>query len=531
MLDAVRREHHVGLGCALENLVLAARARGYQTHVTLVPSPDDQAHVARIDLTRAPRVKSPLYEAIGRRHTNRGPYKRTRVPAAELDTLSAHAADLDGTSVRWFSTATDKAALGTLIIEATQAIVGDQQQSAESFAWFRSSRDAIDTHRDGLTLDGQGLNALTLAAAKLLPATSRVAGDKFWLTQTKTVHTATAAAYGVIVVPDTDDIKLRVTGGRLLQRIHLAATAAGLALQHMNQVTERIDRERQQHLPANFGPRFAALLASAPQQGLVTFRIGYPTRTTRPSPRRALSAVTSPSARPSSPARTPRPASATSRQHIAAALGGLGGFLGLLAGAIQALIGARIPAWSGAKASPFALGVLTMLLAAVGVGAALAFRGGLRATPERRAAVIVGLLVPALLCFSTVGRLWYIPGTLLLAASGYSVGAGGPREVGGVFARNWLRILLSVLGACELLMAAAAAPVVIAAVGLSGGLALLAAPWPKQPKLTVVLVIVGAGPFTVLTWWSVATPLLTVLAVVITIALTRRQRHLAPGPV
>jgi hypothetical protein len=40
-LDPYGRERQVGLGCALENLVLAAATRGYQPTVTLLPSTAD----------------------------------------------------------------------------------------------------------------------------------------------------------------------------------------------------------------------------------------------------------------------------------------------------------------------------------------------------------------------------------------------------------------------------------------------------------------------------------------------------------
>lgn len=147
-------------------------------------------------------------------------------------------------------------------------------------------------HRDGLTLDGQGLNGLTLAMAKLLPASSRTAGDQFFLKQMRTVNTATAAAYGVITVADSEDVSQRLVGGRLLQRIHLAVTADKLALQHMNQITERTDRDRVQRRPATFDRRFQDLIGQPGRRGLVTFRIGYPQRTARRSPRPPLTAVT-----------------------------------------------------------------------------------------------------------------------------------------------------------------------------------------------------------------------------------------------
>lgn len=290
-VDPLRREHHVGLGCAVENLVLALAARGFRPTVSLMPDPADRSHVASLGLGPAAASTSPLHDAIGARHSNRGPYLAQDIPAAVLDELTDHVADLAGIGTRWFTSTDEKAALSTVIVAATEAFIADPQQSQDAFGWFRNNRDDIDEHRDGPTLDAQGLSPVTLTLAKLLPASSRTAGDAFWLDQTRTVHTATAAAYGVITVADTDDPATRLTAGRALQRIHLAATALGLGLQHMNQITERIDRERRQGVPATFEPRLRSLLAQPGRQPLVTFRLGYPVRAARPSPRRPLATV------------------------------------------------------------------------------------------------------------------------------------------------------------------------------------------------------------------------------------------------
>jgi len=291
-LDALDREHQIGLGCALENLVLAAAARGFVPTVTLLPDAADPTHVATVRLAAGPRAVSALHDAIGDRHSNRGPYTAGAVPADVLTSLASDVTSIDGVGLRWFTTDGDRATLAALIVDATQAIVDDVEQSKDSFAWLRMSRDELDAHRDGLTLDTQGLSPLVLALAKILPATSRTAGDAFWLEQTRTVHTATAAAYGVVTVSDPADPRLRLLGGRLLQRLHLAATVAGLGLQHMNQVTERIDRDVQLGQPARFGPRMDGLLAATDQHALSTFRLGHPVRSARLSPRRPVGEVT-----------------------------------------------------------------------------------------------------------------------------------------------------------------------------------------------------------------------------------------------
>lgn len=290
-VDPLRREHHIGLGCALENLVLGLTARGAPPVVTLLPRPDDPTHLATVTVVPGPGSTSALHDAIGDRHSHRGPYLDRAVLPEVLDDLAGLADDLPGIAVRWFTSPADRAAVGRLIVAATEAVVADRAQSEEAFALFRNDRDDIDRHRDGLTLDGQGLDRVTLSVAKLLPASSRTAGDEFWSTQTRTVHTATAAAYGVLTATDVDDVGTRLTAGRLLQRIHLSATVRGLGLQHMNQVTERIDRERAQGLPATFAPRLASLLGGSDRRALCAFRLGHPVRPALRSPRRPLSDV------------------------------------------------------------------------------------------------------------------------------------------------------------------------------------------------------------------------------------------------
>ena len=127
--------------------------------------------------------------------------------------------------------------------------------------------------------------------SKLLPASTRSSGDAFWVEQTRTVHTATAGAYGVVTATSPDDRATQLHTGRLLQRIHLTATSQGIALQHMNQITERIDREATTGATPTFAPRFAALLPPGAHP-LLTFRVGHPVRDGRPTPRRGIAEVT-----------------------------------------------------------------------------------------------------------------------------------------------------------------------------------------------------------------------------------------------
>ncbi len=288
--DASGREHYAGLGSAAEQMVVAAASLGRATHVTVFPDgPSGPAVRIELGATGA-ASETALAEAIPLRHTDRSAYDGTAVSQAELSSL-ASAASLDGASVTWITTPVARAALGKLYVEATEAIVADPEQSPEAFSWFRNERTDIDGHRDGLTLDCQGLDGFTLFLAKVLPAQSRTEGDQFWVKSTREVHTATAAAYGVVRVDDVADRAAQVTGGRLLARLHLATVAAGLGFHHMNQITERIDRDAQLGGPDVFSSRWGQIIGGSADTGLVSFRLGHSTRKPGLSPRRAVESV------------------------------------------------------------------------------------------------------------------------------------------------------------------------------------------------------------------------------------------------
>ncbi len=202
-----------------------------------------------------------------------------------------------------------------------------------------------------------------------------------------------------------------------------------------------------------------------------------------------------------------------------------GGMLGLLAGLAQTTAGSRIPDWTGHKAEPAALGLLTIGLSTVAVLCALLLLRTPGITPERRIAAAVGLLAPGGLCFSTVGFLWFTPGVLLLLASVYALLAGDPVDTRLVVTRTRLPLLISLLGTFEVLMAVSAGSTITILAGVVGGLALMTAPWAKGVAVSAVLLLIGTVPFAVLTWWTVVSPLLAVLALAMGLVLLHPGSH------
>jgi len=208
------------------------------------------------------------------------------------------------------------------------------------------------------------------------------------------------------------------------------------------------------------------------------------------------------------------------RARLGAGLATAGAVLGAAAGVVQATAGSDIPSWTGGKADPVGLGLATIALSVIAFASSTTLR-----RPHIRGAgrliATAGLVVPGLVCFTTVGRLWLLPGPLLLAGAALAVEDWC--EAARLTRRGWLRVLLASLGGFELLMAAGAPPMVMV-VGGAGGVALVAAAWvgAQHRGLFAGLVLLGTVPFAAVAWTALVPVLLLAVASALAIAVARQ---------
>jgi peptidoglycan/LPS O-acetylase OafA/YrhL len=106
-----------------------------------------------------------------------------------------------------------------------------------------------------------------------------------------------------------------------------------------------------------------------------------------------------------------------------------GAALGIAAGIAQWAIGNEIPEWTGDKLHPVQLGIITIALSLIALAAVVFAHRNPTISPRARVALAAAILLAAVICFTTVGRLWYLPGPLLIIAAGLLLAAspGAPR--------------------------------------------------------------------------------------------------------
>lgn len=227
-------DHHLyaSLGCAAENLALAASAQGRGGEVRFVPA---EGEGARLDFVpgRASDGPEDMIAAIPERQSTRSEYDGRPVSAADLTAL-AEAARMPGVDMVLI---TDRPALTQvrdLVVAGNTAQIADPAFVRELKDWLRFSPRQALQRNDGLFTAASG--------NPVMPAwLGGTMFDLFFTAEAENEKYARqmASSAGVAVfLAERDDPEHWVRAGRACQRFALKATALGLRHAFINQPVE-----------------------------------------------------------------------------------------------------------------------------------------------------------------------------------------------------------------------------------------------------------------------------------------------------
>ena len=225
-------DHHlfVSLGCAAENLMIAAGANGRPAAMAF--DPVGEGRIA-IDLGRGPPRADALFRAIPARQSTRSVYDGRAVSPAELNAL-ASVAQIDGVRLVMFTDPRQRESVLDFVIRANTLQVGDPAFVKELRQWVRFNPEQAVTTGDGLYSGCTGHPAMP----------SWIGERAFGLAFTKDGENATltkrirSSAGIAVFTGDKEDKDHWVRVGRSFQRFALMATALGLRHALINQPVE-----------------------------------------------------------------------------------------------------------------------------------------------------------------------------------------------------------------------------------------------------------------------------------------------------
>jgi nitroreductase len=272
-------DHHlfVSLGCAVENLLLAAAAQGLRGEARYQTAPQEALVV---DFEPAPPRPSPLFDAIPQRQSSRSVFEPAPLANADLTLLEA-AGSGDGVRVLLLTARPVLETVLEFIVAANTAQLSDPDFMRELKQWIRFNPAEAVSRRDGLFSGSSGN-----------PALPRWLGSRLfdWLVtpqaeNAKVVRQLRSSAGVAVFFADQADPAHWIAVGRAFQHFALQATALGLRTAHLNQPVE----------VAALRPDFARALGVAGVRPDLVIRFGHGPEMPR-SLRRPLEAVLEPSA-------------------------------------------------------------------------------------------------------------------------------------------------------------------------------------------------------------------------------------------
>ena len=250
-------DHHLyaSLGCAAENLLLAAEAAGLRGHLSY----DASNSSARVDLEEATVSGSALFDAIPRRQCSRTEYDGAEIPGGQLALLE-EAGRTNGVSVMLLTAGHQKEQVAEYVAEGNTAQFGDPAWAEELRTWMRfNARDAVRT-ADGLyaRVMGKPDTPRWLGIPLMrLTVTARRQNQK----DIKHIRSSGAIA---VLVSEANDKPHWIDAGRCCQRLALQATALGLRIAFINQPVE----------VSALRPQFARFLGIGDRRPDLVVRIG-----------------------------------------------------------------------------------------------------------------------------------------------------------------------------------------------------------------------------------------------------------------
>ena len=260
--DPFGRQLTIGMGCFIELMIIAASAGGHEVELTLFPQGEAPgAPVAEARFIEGTAAPDPLFAHVPERRTNREAYDpRLPEPAARA-ALAPYA--------RVITDADAVAALRRLTWDGWLTEALTPAAHGESVDLMRIGRREIEADPDGVALGGPLLESLALAGilTRESQRDPKSRGFRIGVDMYAEILAATPA-YAVISTRG-NDARAHVDIGRQWLRFDLTATAHGLAVHPLLQVTQEYAEM------ASLRAEAQAMLAGPGETVQMIARLGY----------------------------------------------------------------------------------------------------------------------------------------------------------------------------------------------------------------------------------------------------------------
>ena len=227
--DPGNRELWISLGCALEQLLIAARHVGYAPTVNYFPADESEECLRVRFLPGEPDADDALFAAIPRRQSNRNAYDGKAIPAVDLAAL-AQAIAHPGVHAHLFTERGEVERVVAVVKGGFAWQRGNKAFQRELYSWIRFSPGSITGKRDGLSSRALGRPLIPDPLGRFIVKLLAITG----LEEKEIVGKIRSSSALLVLATDDNDRLAWVEAGQSLARVKLQATARGICCAHLN---------------------------------------------------------------------------------------------------------------------------------------------------------------------------------------------------------------------------------------------------------------------------------------------------------
>jgi hypothetical protein len=228
IVDPNDRELWISLGCALENLLIAARAAGYAPEV-IYP---DKADFIHIDLLTNHPQGGALFDAIPLRQNTRSEYDGQSIKGSDLDQIQALPLE-PGIALHFVTNPADSETVLEYVNQGNLSQYANNAFIDELIYWLRFNRKEVLASLDGLYTLCSGNPEVPRWLGKMF-----VAGTKPQQQADTDAKKLRSSSGAVVVASESDDKTAWVRTGQVYERMALQMTSLNIKSAFLNQPIE-----------------------------------------------------------------------------------------------------------------------------------------------------------------------------------------------------------------------------------------------------------------------------------------------------
>lgn len=266
---------YISLGCALENLILAANNIGYDTEISYFPASQPQECLV-VQIKEGFKAKNDrLFRAIQKRQSTRSSFDGRPIPQEHLRMLE-DASSQEGIVLKLIIQPKDIEPIIQFVKEGNHAQFNDKAFVQELVSWIRFSKKEVEQHQDGLASNAMGSPSVPRWLGKIFFSLAASPEKQASICE-KTIRSSSAL---MIFIAQANNKTTWVKVGQSFERVALTATSLNIRMAHLNMPCEVV----------SVRAKLAEHLRLPDTHPLLLLRIGYAEPMPR-SPRRAVKEV------------------------------------------------------------------------------------------------------------------------------------------------------------------------------------------------------------------------------------------------